>query len=231
METTQLLIRLLLSFIVLLTLTRMMGRKEISQMTFFNFVSAISIGTIGGSLITDRSLTIFNGVLALVGWSLFTVIMGWVDIKSRPARKFITGEPIVLIKNGVLNEKALRKTRLDLDSLRVLLRREKVFSVSDVDYAIFETNGKLSVLKKINKQPAAKEDIQTSLSPEPTPPPPPLDTAIISDGKVLLDNLDLFNLDVNWLKQQLNSHNIESPKQVFYAELEGNGNLYISKKA
>ncbi|MFQ3543141.1 DUF421 domain-containing protein [Halobacillus rhizosphaerae] len=225
MNVTELLARLLLSFVALLILTRIMGRKEISQMTFFNFVSAISIGTIGGSLVIDQTLSITRGMIALAGWTVFTIIMGMVDLHSRKARKLINGDPIILIKNGKIIEKALRKTRLDLDSLKVMLRREKVFSLADVEYAVFETNGKLSVMKNTGKQPVTKNDMKMYSS----PPAFPAGVEMISEGIINEDNLKQLHLTKEWLTQQLKNQGYPSADEIFYAEACPNGKLYIDQ--
>ena len=122
MSILELISRISLSFLSLLVLTRIMGRKEISQMTFFNFVSAISIGTIGGSLAINNELSIRNGIFALVGWTAFTLAIAFLDIKSKKSRKLIEGEPIIVIKDGMIMENALRKTQLDIDALKVMRR-------------------------------------------------------------------------------------------------------------
>ncbi|MFE8702788.1 DUF421 domain-containing protein [Cytobacillus sp. FJAT-54145] len=159
MGVWELITRLVLSFIVLLALTRIMGRKEISQMTFFNLVSAISIGTIGGSLVINNELSIRNGVIALVGWAAITIIVGFIDINSKKFRKVIEGDPLIVIKNGQIMEKALRRTRLDVDALNAMLREKNTFSIKDVEYAIFETDGRLSVMRKDMKQPLTASDM------------------------------------------------------------------------
>jgi uncharacterized membrane protein YcaP (DUF421 family) len=136
-----------------------MGRKEISQMTFFNFVSGIAIGTIGASLAIDPSLTVRNGLIALVGWTLITILLGYIDIKSKKVRELIEGQPRILIKKGQIMEGELRKVRLDIDALNALLRQKNIFAVPEVDYAIFETDGNLSVMKKDPCQPLSKSDL------------------------------------------------------------------------
>nr|WP_106783142.1 DUF421 domain-containing protein [Lysinibacillus timonensis] len=226
MNFTELLIRLVTAFIVLFVLTRIMGRKEISQMTFFNFVSAIAIGSITGNLAVSPSLSIQNGVIALVGWAIFTLIMAFIDIKFKSARKFTTGEPIIVIKEGKIMESSLRKSQLDVDSLLSMLRAKDVFSLKDVEYAIFETSGNLSVMKKENIQPVTKGDlnIQSKYKMYPTA------TQVISDGQINTNNLARLNLDQNWLEQQLLNAGINSPSQVFFAEVQPDGSLYIDNK-
>ena len=177
-----------------------MERKEISEMTFFNFASAISIGSIAGNLSFNHRLSIQNGIVALMIWSLLTILSGRIVIKSKKARRIIDGEPLIIIKNGKMMEKPLRKVNLDADTLMALLRQKSIFSITEVEYAIFEITGKLSVMKKEHKQPIVRGDmnignLQKNLS--------PIITGVISDGVVNMTNLDQLNLDMEWLNGQL----------------------------
>lgn len=223
----ELVLRIFLGFVVLFILTRIMGRKEISQMTFFNFVSAIAIGSLAANWITTKDFTLLNGIIAIGGWAVFTLLMGFIDVKSKKARKITTGDPIIVIKDGKIMEKSLRKCRLDMDSLNAMLRQENVFSMSDVDYAIFETNGMLSVMKKEGKQPLTKSDM--NITPSMTK-IYPIATEVISDGKVLTTNLTKLNLTQNWLDQQLKQKGISSSIDVMYAEVQQDGSLFIDNK-
>ncbi|MBP1948646.1 YetF domain-containing protein [Virgibacillus litoralis] len=227
MGVPELLVRIILAFFVLFILARIMGRKEISQMTFFNFVSAIAIGTIAGSLVTSQNLSIRNGILALVGWTLFTLVMGFIDIKSKGARKVTTGNPVIVIKDGKIMENSLRKTRLDIEALKALLRQKNIFSMSDVSYAIFETSGKLSVMKKEINQPATKGDMNVLST---TPDTYPIATEVISDGIINTKNLAKLNLDRDWVEGQIKNADVNYPSQIFYAEVQPDGTLYIDKK-
>ncbi|KMY52844.1 membrane protein [Bacillus sp. FJAT-27231] len=226
MSVAVLILRLAISFVTLLSLTRIMGRKEISQMTFFNFVSAISIGTIGASLAIDPTLGIRNGLIALIGWSAFTLFLGFLDIKSEKARLLIVGQPIIVIRKGQIMEDALRKARLDIDSLNGLLRKKNIFSVAEVDYAIFETDGSLSAMKKEANQPLTKSDMNVQPAPSQAF---PIAMSVISDGKINGDNLRKLNLDTDWLEQQLQAAGIHSISDVFYAEVQQDGTLYIDR--
>jgi uncharacterized membrane protein YcaP (DUF421 family) len=226
-DVIELAVRIILSFLVLFTVTRITGRKEISQLTFFNFVSAITIGTIGGSLVTSADLSILNGVLALVGWGALTIVMGFIDIKSKKARKLLEGDPLIVIKKGMIMEQSLRKARLDIDELNVMLREKNVFSITDVDYAILETDGKLSVMKKENKQPLTRSDLRINNSKEQII---PLSTEVVSDGIINKKNLSELNLDEKWLEQELQKSGIQSVSDVFYAEIQKDGTLYIDNR-
>ena len=187
MELNELLLRLVLSFVVLFVMARIMGRKEISQMTFFNFVSAIAIGSIAANTVLNPNTPLSFGIISLVGWSAFTIILGFIDIKSKTLRKITTGDPVIVIKDGQIIKEALRNVQLNLNSLKSLLREKNVFEIADVDYAIFETNGKLSVMKKEIKQPLTKGDLKTFKKQFNIY---PFATEVISDGRILTDNLN-----------------------------------------
>jgi uncharacterized membrane protein YcaP (DUF421 family) len=226
MSILELSFRLILTFLTLLILTRIMGRKEISQMTFFNFVSAIALGTLGASLAIDSTLSIRNGLLALGGWTLFTLVTGFIDLKSRGFRKAVEGSPRVVIREGNVLDHELKKLRLDLNALNVLLRKKNVFSIKDVDYAIFETDGTLSVLKKEAKQALTKEvrmKAVSSIKQYPIPIP------IIEDGRYNEKHLQQYNIQKEWVDQQLHQQGVDSSSNVFYAELQTDGTIFIDK--
>ena len=226
MALSTLLLRLTLAFVTLFILTRIMGRKEISQMTFFNFISAISIGAIGASLAVDHSLSIRHGLIALFAWAIFTLLLGWLNMKSHHARKIITGDPVIVIKDGKIMENKLKTYRLDTDSLKSMLREKNVFSLADVDYAVFESDGTLSVLKKAELQTVTKKEAgfrtKTKIF--------PVATGIISDGKPLSANLQKLQLNEQWLHGQLEMAGVQSLADVFYAEVQEDGTLYVDYK-
>jgi uncharacterized membrane protein YcaP (DUF421 family) len=196
-------------------------------MTFFNFVSGITIGTIGGTVVLNPNLSIIDGLYALAGWSLITVIMGFIDLKSKTARQLIEGQPIIVVKDGQIMEDQLRKTRLDVNTLNAMLRQKNAFSIADVEYAIFETNGKLSVMKKENKKPLTKGDLNIQTQKQTIY---PLSTEVISDGKINQNNLNKLNLNKEWVLAQLNQKGITSVEDVFYAEIKQDGSLYIDNR-
>jgi len=227
MNMLEVMIRVSLSFLALLILTRIMGRKEISQMTFFNFVSAITIGTLSGALVTDKTLSIGNGLTALLAWSILTIIIGIMTIKSKKTRQLIDSEPIIVIKEGKIMEEALRKVRLDMDSLRASLREKDIFSLMDVEYAIFETDGKLSIMKKETKLPLTQSDTYIDTRKQDLF---PLATEVIIDGVINTDNLSKLNLDRKWLYEKLQELDVKSISEVVYGEVQKNGELFIDTK-
>ncbi|KON87855.1 membrane protein [Sporosarcina globispora] len=227
MTVNETILRVTISFLVLFLLARVMGRKEIGQMTFFNWATAIGIGSIAGNLAVNESTLIKDGVIALIVWTLFTIILDMIDLKSKQGRLVTTGDPLIVIKAGRIIEGALKKSRVDLDELQALLRQKDVFSFKDVDYAILETNGELSVLKKESEQPVTKMDLIISSSKMVHI---PLPAEVISDGKVNTDNLSKLQLDKSWLDQELQKANIQSVEDVFFAQVQQDGTLYIDRK-
>lgn len=227
MNQLELVLRIAIGFIVLFSMARWSGRKEISQMTFFNLVSAIAFGSIAAALVVNPSVSILNGIIALLGWAAFTVLTDQIHIKSKKARKLLVGDPVIVIKKGKIMEDALRQTRLDTDSLQAILREKSIFSMSEVEYAIFETDGKLSIMKKEPKQTVTKSDLNIAKSQGSFV---PLSTELVADGKVNLKNLNKMNKDQTWLNEQLQQAGVQSVDDVFFAEVQTDGKLYIDKR-
>ncbi|MFD1020899.1 YetF domain-containing protein [Thalassobacillus hwangdonensis] len=227
MGVTELLARLALTFIVLLVLTRLMGRKEISQMTFFNFVSAVAIGSLAADSVMSDTVSLRNGMIVLLAWAVFTLGAGWFEMKSKTASSWMNGQPIMVVKHGKVMERSLRKTRLTMDELLSLLRKKGAFSVAEVDYAVFETDGQLSLMKKDLHQQVTKKDLSIQIS---ASSPIPIPTTVISDGSLVRKNMKELNLDEEWLLQQLRSAGIAKVADVFYAEVLKDGALHIDRR-
>ncbi|MCM3708264.1 MULTISPECIES: YetF domain-containing protein [Cytobacillus] len=227
MPIQETILRVTISFLVLFLLARLMGRKEIGQMTFFNWASAIGVGSIAGNLAVNESTRIKDGVIALVFWTLFTIAMDLLDLKSKQGRSVTTGDPLVVIKAGRIMESALKTARVDLDELQALLRQKDIFSFKDVDYAILETNGDLSVLKTVSQQSVTKKDLNIDSQKTPLF---PLPTEVIADGKVNSENLTKLNLNRNWLERELKKADIRSVEDVFFAQVQQDGTLYFDPK-
>lgn len=228
MSVNETILRVTISFLVLFMLARLMGRKEIGQMTFFNWASAIGIGSIAGNLVVDDSTPIKDGVIALIVWTAYTIALDIIDLKSKQGRSVTTGDPLIVIKEGQIMEAALKAARVDLDELQALLRQKDIFSFKDVDCAILESNGDLSVLKKESQQPVTKMDLNIQSIKNVLF---PLPTDVISDGKINSENLSKLQLEKSWLERELQKANIRSPEDVFFAQVQQDGTLYIDRKS
>ncbi|TYQ12664.1 UNVERIFIED_CONTAM: uncharacterized membrane protein YcaP (DUF421 family) [Acetivibrio alkalicellulosi] len=215
-------IRVLIGYLMLLVFTRLMGRKMVSQITFFDFVLAIIIGSVVANMAVNFESPVISGVTSLAVLTLMTVLLQFSMLKSLFLRKLIDFESIVVIENGKINAENLKKTRLRIDNLLMMLREQNAFNVADVEFAVLETDGKLSVLKKSHKLPLTPEHMSMST------PYVGLSKDIILDGKVMYENLSDAKLDKEWLFNKLRNRNIHSISEVFYAGLDTSGNLYIS---
>ena len=222
LETT---IRTAIGFSILFILTRLLGKKQLGQLTFFTYVTGIAMGNIAGDMVVHRDIKLIDGVSGLIIWAFSTFLLELISLKFSKARVLLDGEPSILIKRGIIMEKELAAQRLNMDDLTMLLRNNNIFSIQDVDYAILEPNGQLSILKKPELEAVSKKDMQ--IQPENRI---YLPTEIIVDGKLVQKNLKELNLNSQWVNQQLIQAGITSVEEVFFAELQNDGSLHISKK-
>src|SRR5690606_8479864 len=161
-------------------LARFMGKKQISQLTFFHYVTGITIGSIAANIAGESETPFLNGMIAMVMWAVLTIIANFLTFKSHKVRILLDDQPTIVIKNGKIVEKALKKMRLYFNELNMMLREQSIFEMKDVHYAILETNGMLSVLLKPNEEAATKKDLKIS-----SPLPKYIPTEVITDGQVL----------------------------------------------
>ncbi|CUU48618.1 YetF domain-containing protein [Clostridium beijerinckii] len=218
------LIRTTIIFIVLMVLTRVLGKKQVSQLTFFNYVTGITVGSIAANMVSESNEPFMDDFVGLVWWCLLTILSGYIGLKSGVLRRIIDGEPTILIKKGKIIRKSLKACRVNMDDVSMMLRKQNVFSVTDIEYAILEPNGNLSIIKKQPQQQVTKSDMKISDTA-----PKYLPSEIIVDGKIIHKNLKEFNLTENWLNTQLKQQNVSSINDIFYAELQSDGTLYLEK--
>ena len=218
-------LRTLLGFFVLLLLTRILGKKQLSQMTFFTYITGIALGNIAGDMVVHRDIKLIDGVTGLTLWAILTLGIEQLSLKSSKARVLLDGEPTIVIKNGKILEKAMASNKLNMDDLSMLLRDKNVFSVREVEYAILEPNGKLSVLKKQEEENVTKKDLKIPLNQRLY-----LPTELIVDGKIVRKNLKELSLNQEWLENQIKLSGVQAIDEVFFAELQSDGSIYVDKK-
>lgn len=216
--------RALIGFSILLILTRILGVKQIGQLTFFTYITGIAMGNIAGDMVVHGDVSVAGGVTALIVWTFLTVVAEVVSLKSSRARVVLDGQPKIVIKNGAILREALRQARLNLDDLTMLLRNKNVFAIRDVDYAILEPNGELSVLKKPESEQPTKQDLQISTNPRAY-----LPTELIVDGKIVHRNLREWGLTEEWLDLQMKRSGITRIENILFAELQSDGTVYFEK--
>ncbi|MCL2617157.1 MAG: DUF421 domain-containing protein [Defluviitaleaceae bacterium] len=203
-------IRTVLGFAVLLILTRLLGKKQLSQLTVFTYITGIALGSMSAEMVLQKDVNIADGIAAMALWSLLVYIVEWISLKSATARVLLDGEPTIVIKKGHIQERALKKQRLNIDDLTMQLRLNQVFTVADVEYAILEPNGALTVMKK----PSAG-----------------LPAEIITDGKVVEKNLAELGYSREALNVELRKQGIIDIRNVLYAELQPDRSLHIQQRS
>lgn len=225
MNFWEMILRSTLSFIVLLVLARLLGKKQLSQLTFFHYITGITVGSIAAEIASQHETPFLDGLIAIIWWTALTLLMSYISLKFPTARTWIDDEPTIVIRDGKISVKSLRSSRLHMDDVLMMLREQSIFSIQDVHYAVLETNGELSVMKKVGLQEATKQDVKVPLTL-----PLFIPSEIISDGKIVKKNLEELDLTEEWVMKKLKKHGVDSVSDVFYAQLQTNGSLYISLK-
>lgn len=214
-------VRSIIGFFTLLIMARILGKQQISQLTFFDYVLGITIGSIAATLSVDLSSRAWPHWVGLVVWALIVWALQLVTIKYRSVAKYIVGQPTVVIMNGQLMEEAMRSIRYTLSDVLEQLRDKGVFDLKQVAFAVVENNGKVSVLLKPEFLPATPRDLNLATQSS------GLSTELIYDGIIIEDNLKQANVDQLWLEKELKKKGIDSISEVFLAALDSSGNLYL----
>lgn len=217
-------LRAIFAYLLLLIVARLMGRKALSQMTFFDFSIIITLGSVTANLAMGQNNSFASSTSVLITLGSLAILTGYLHIKSLWIRKLTNSEPITAIENGKINDKNLKKIRFTVDELTSLLRQKNVFNYSDVEFGIIENDGQLSVLPKSQKAPLTPSDLNIPTNYK------GLTKDLIIDGKILNENLDSVHLDEKWLITQISNQGISHVSKVFYAGLDSSGTLYVSVK-
>ncbi len=214
-------IRSFIAYLAMLILMRLIGKQQMAELTFSDYVVGITIGSIASTLSVQLNQNTSATLVGLIIWTVLPILLAYLSVKNVWIRKVVEGEATVVIENGKIIEKNLSKLHLSIDDLLVQLRSKDIFDVSDVEFALFETNGKLSVQLKSQKLPLTPAHLHLPTGYVGLP------TVLIKDGKVLKDALKSLNLSHAWLLDQLAKKNITHPAEVSLAQLGTNGNLYV----
>lgn len=219
------LMRTLILYAFVVVAMRIMGKRQIGQLQPFELVVTLLLSELAALPMENPGIPLINGITPILTLLVAQVILSYISLKSERARAIICGTPSVLIENGKIVEPELQRLRYNLSDLMEQLRAKNIPNVADVEFAILETSGQLSVVPKSQKRPVIPEDFQLKTKYEGIP------YTVIMDGHIIHKNLTKMNLDVNWLRQQLNSQGIQRPEDVFFASLDSEGKLYYQKKS
>lgn len=216
-------VRAVISFFTLLIFARALGKEQISQLTFFDYIVGITIGSIASEATVDLSSRAWPHWVGLLSWALLAYLMEFISLRWRYAAKIIEGEPTIVIFHGKILENVLRKMKFRVSDILELLRNQGIFDLNEVDCAIIEPNGNLSVLKKPEYLPLTPKDMNIKVQFT------GISTELIYDGVLIEENLEQMNKNKKWLINQLKKQGIKDISEVFLMTLNDAGSIYIDK--
>lgn len=211
------------SFGVLFLVAKFIGHKQIAQLDFFDYITGITIGSIAAEMATELEEP-WKPLTAMAIYGGITLLLSVVSNKIPRSRKYLNGTPTILMDHGKLYRENLKKARLDLSEFMVMCRQQGYFDLTSIQTAVFEYNGKLTILPVSSQRPATPNDM--NLAPEQEL----LFTELIMDGRILEDNLKRMGLDMTWLDKQLKERHVHSPKDVFLAVCDRNLKFVLYEK-
>jgi Predicted membrane protein len=203
---------------------RLMGKKQIGQLEPFELAIAIMVSELASLPMQDTKIPIMHGIIPIITLLTLQTLVSILELKNEKLRLFFSGKPSVIINAGQLNVKELEKERFNLNDLMEELRLQGYYNLEDIQYAILETSGQLSVIPKTELSPATKADLNLK------PQQDILPVTLILDGRINYDNLKIINKDKHWLNQQLRKNNIVSHENVLIALLDSKGKFYHQLK-
>lgn len=216
--------RTLILFTLVILVMRIMGKRQIGQIQPFELAVSIMISELAAVPMQNTGIPLVSGIIPILTLLLAQLLISFVSLKSSRVRGFICGKPRILIKNGKIQESNLRKELYTLNDLLEQLRIKSTPNIADVEFAILETNGELSIIPKSQKRPLSPQDMNLSTNYEGLP------IDLVIDGDVILKNLHEANLTMDWLRTELSNRGISSLEKVLFASLDSSGQLYCQTK-
>lgn len=216
-------VRAIIIYLIVLIVMRLMGKREIGQLQPFELAISIMIADLASIPMTDPGVPIFNGIVPILGLLAMHLVITVLNIKSVRIRKITCGKPTVLVYRGKIDEEALKRERFTISELQERLRVKDVFNLGDVEFAILETNGEISVIQKPNKRNSIPEDFGIMPEYEGMP------YDLIVDGKIMSENLNKIGKDEKWLYKQVVKFKT-TPENVLIATMDGKGNFFCQEK-
>ncbi|MHB8073192.1 DUF421 domain-containing protein [Desulfosporosinus fructosivorans] len=217
-------VRTLILYTLVVVALRVMGKREIAQLQPFELVVLLMIADLAVIPSENMGIPLLNGIIPILVLLSANLTLAWITLKSEKARDIICGRPSILIKQGKIVEEELKKNCYNLTDLLEELRIKNVPNIADVEYAILENNGELSVFPKSEKRPTIPQDFHI------TPPYEGLPLSIIMDGRLNTKNLQQSDKDLDWLKGELKKQAIDKVEDVLIASLDSSGTLFTQAK-
>lgn len=211
-------------YLTVLLAIRIMGKREVGQLSAFDLVVAIMIAELAAMSMEQIDMPLHEGIIPIFTLVALEILLSYLSLKSHTIRGIVDGGPSIIIANGKVLEREIRKMRYNMSDLLGQLREKDVPNIADVQFAVLETSGELSVVLKGDKRPVTPADLGLPTKYEGLP------TPLIFDGHIHFKNLRGLHLDEEWLQKELRSHGVERVKDVLFASLDTDGNLYVSEK-
>jgi uncharacterized membrane protein YcaP (DUF421 family) len=200
--------------------TKVLGKKQISELSFFEYVAGITIGSIAGEVVTGLEANVWHGMLAVLIFFLVTFLVDFVSLKSKAFRDFAEGKGTVVIKDGKVLENNLKKEKYSIDELSALLRQKDIFRIADVEFAVLEPRGNLSTLLKTENRPLTPKDLQMKMAKEKEP------QTVIMDGNIIDESLRCSGKGRGWLYTELEKLDV-TLDNVFIGQVDSYGELTV----
>ena len=216
--------RTILVLVILFFITKMMGKKQISELNFFDYVVGITIGSIAADISLDIEKNMIAGIVALFIYGFISYIISFVSIKSILARRFFIGVPTVLVEKGKIIESGLKKSKIDVNDLLMVARENGYFNLDEIDYALMEVNGNISFLPKEKEKPVTKKDMKIKCNNE------GLTVNAIIDSKYMVNNMKAINKDKEWLDHELKVNGYDNYDNILLATIDNNYKVTIYEK-
>jgi len=216
--------RTVILYILVVIALRIMGKAELSELQPYELVILILIAELASIPMEDVRVPLVNGVMSIFTLVFLQILISIINLKSQKARAVICGRPSILIEHGKIIEKEMKSLRINTNDLIEQLRIKNFHNIDDVEYAILETNGELSVIPKSTKRPLITSDLNIYTT------PPSLPISLIIDGKVNKDNIKKAQLDLNWLYKELSKYNIKNIDKVLYCAIDEDKKLIIKRR-
>lgn len=216
----EILLRSVALVFTLFFLTKWLGKKYFSNLSTFNLINAFVLGGIVALIAVDKAVNFWHGIIALLVWFIIPFTIDYIALKSKTMRNFIEGKSTVIIQDGKIMEDNLKKESFSTDDLLQQLREKNIFRVADVEFAIIEPTGAISVLPKTENQPLTAKDLNIKLAPKKEV------QTVIMDGKILLEPLANLNLNPAWLETELAKLNV-TIENVFLGQADSDGQLTV----
>lgn len=204
----------------LFIITKLLGKKQLSKLSFFEYIVGITVGDIAGTLSMDRDLDLKNGVTSILIWALFPLVTSRISLRNKRFRDFIEGNATVFVRDGKILEQNLRKEKYTIDEFLEQLRKKDIFSIEDIEFATLESNGDLNVLLKKEKQPVTYGDLYSKVPHLKEP------QTIIMDGDILDESLARLGLNRAWVEAEMEKRNILI-ENVFIAQVNPWGEMSV----